>query len=87
MLNNFWAGFGGAAPIQNACGGSAANRIRIGQPPLRSFAPRLVEFEHAIGLCPAKIQGDPTAGNNRPHAIVHLRTGFALIEPEVQPPP
>ena len=54
----------------------AAHRVGMRQPPLRPFAAGLVQLEHAVGLRPAEVQRDATAGDDRPHAVVHLRAAL-----------
>ena len=85
MLHNFGAGFGGRASVQNTCAGQAAHRIGVRQPPLRAFAAGLVKLEHAVSLRPAEIQSNASPSNDGPQTVVHLRTGLALVETQVQP--
>ena len=80
VLDHFRAGIGGCAASQNASRRQAPDRIRMRQPPLRPFATSLVEFEYAIGLCPAEIQRDAATRNNWPNAIVHHAALLSLIE-------
>ena len=85
MLNDLGAGTGRGTSVQDAGGGQIAHRIGIRQPPLRPFAAGLVQFEHAVGLRPTKVQCDATTGNDRPHAVVHGTAVFGLVETQVQP--
>ena len=54
-------------------------------PPLRTFAPGLVEFEHAVGLRPAEVERDSSSRDDGPHPVVHLASRLVLVEAEVQP--
>src|ERR1019366_4630775 len=49
-------GVGRGAAIQNAGGRQAADPIGPGRPPLRAFAARLVQLEHAVRHGEAEIQ-------------------------------
>src|SRR5256884_3885293 len=54
-------------------------------PPLRTLAPGLVEFEHAVGLRPAEVERDSSSRDDGPHPVVHLASRLVLVEAEVQP--
>src|SRR5262249_24101528 len=59
------------AAIEDAPGRQIAHPIRESMPPLWSFAPHLVELEHAVRLGPARIQRHASPGDDRPGAVVH----------------
>jgi hypothetical protein len=61
----------------------AAHRVGELVPPLRAFAPHLVELEHAIRLIPARVVGDAAAGDERPGAIVHDAALLVLVHAEM----
>ena len=87
MLDDFRAGLGGVAAVEDAARRQAARLVGIRHPPLRSFAAGLVELQHAVGLRPAEIERDAAARDDRPHAVVHLAFRFVLVEAEMQPAP
>src|SRR5215813_1004759 len=64
-----------------------AYAVGIVTPPLRPFAARLVELEHAVRLRPAEIERDAPARDDRPHSVVHLAARLVLVEAEVEPAP
>src|SRR5260221_14138453 len=72
MLDHLRAGARFLAAIQDAALRQAAHVVLILHPPLRTFAARLVELEHAVGLSPAEVERDAAARDDRPHAVVHL---------------
>ena len=85
MLNHLGAGARGGAAVKNAGRRMAAHRVGVRQPPLRAFAARLVQLQHAIRLGPAKVQRDAPARNDRPHAVMHPAAVFGLVKTQVQP--
>ena len=85
MLDHLRAGARRFAAVEDAGRRQAAHRVRVLVPPLRPFAAGLVQLEHAVRLGPAEVQRDAPAGDDRPHAVVHLALVFGLVEAEVQP--
>src|SRR5471030_2653435 len=85
MLDDFRAGPGSVAAVEDAARGQTAFFVGILHPPLRTFAARLVELHHTVRLRPADVERDAAAGDDRPYTVVHLALGFILIEAEMQP--
>src|SRR5207302_3104329 len=85
VLDHLRAGTRFLAAVQDAALRPPAHLVLVLHPPLRAFAARLVELQHAVGLSPAEIERDAPAGDDRPHAVVHLAPRLVLIESEVQP--
>ena len=81
-LNDLRAGVGLAASIQNAARRKVANAVRKRVPPLRPFAAHLVKLEHAVGLAPARVVGDPASSDQRPGAFVDDPVCFVLVHSE-----
>src|SRR5262249_43744123 len=54
-------------------------------PPLRTFAACLIELQHAVRLRPPEVECDASAGDDRPHPVVHVSACFIVVESEVQP--
>ena len=54
------------------------------RPPLRTFAARLVELEHAVGLRPAEVERHAAAGDDRPRTVLHLPSCLVFVEAEME---
>src|SRR5207247_7623737 len=84
VLDDLRARAGLVATIEDAARRQTARVVGERVPPLRPFAARLVELEHAVRLRPAEVQRDAPAGDDRPRAVVQLPPGLVLVEAEVQ---
>ena len=85
VLHDLRAGLGGQAAAQDAGTRQPAHGVRVWQPPLRTLAAGLVELQHPIGLCPAEVQCDATARDDRPQPVMHHAPGLGLVEAQVKP--
>src|ERR1043165_8791994 len=81
-LDDLRAGIGAVAAIEDPARMEVAHLVREAVPPLRTFAPHLVELEHAVGLAPAGVVRYAPAGDQRPGAVVHDASGLVLVHAE-----
>src|SRR5262249_59579008 len=70
--------------VEDAAGRELPDVVLVVRPPLRTFAAGLVQLEHAVGLCPAEVQRDAAAGDDRPRPVVNLPPLLILVESQVE---